>query len=153
MLVIFLADIKGVGKKFEVKEVKDGYAKNFLIPRGIAALATEKAIARASAYMRAVAEKEKMLKAHLDYIAVQLAKTPLVFALKAGDGGKTFGSIGAGDISEKISAMFQNVGSEAVQQIKPRLAKPIKTLGAHSVICDMGLGKQIEISVILTPLE
>ena len=153
MNVILLEDIRGIGKKFDVKKVKDGYAKNFLIPRGIAERATAEALAKISSFKHALAEKEKMLKMRLDDIAKQLAQTPLMFSVKAGDAGRTFGSVGEHDIAEKISAMFPQEDTEVLQKIKPRLLKPIKTLGAHKVACDTGWGRQAEVSVILTALE
>lgn len=151
MRVILHEDIKGIGKKLEIKEVKDGYAKNFLIPRGLAARATPEAVAKAALSEQVRSEKESALNARLEHIARHLQDNPLVFSVKASAGGKAFGSVGAHDILERISSMFPGENRDTLQKIKPRLEVALKVLGTHRVICDMGRGRQVEISVMLTP--
>ena len=122
MKVIYLQDVKGSGKKGEMKNVADGFARNMLLPKGLAVEATEankRAIAREKAK---AAEKYAADKAAAEAQAKQLTAAPVVVRTKVGDNGKLFGSITSMDIAQAVS---EQLGTE-VDKKKIVLDKPIK---------------------------
>ena len=129
MKVILLKDVKGTGKKNEVKEVSDGYARNYLLPKKLAVPAD-------NTNMKELNEKNqsKELKAHKEYeAAVELGKKMeelnVVIYAKAGDGGRLFGSITSKDIAEQIKKQH-NI---EVDKRKITLDEPIRVLGSRFV--------------------
>jgi large subunit ribosomal protein L9 len=129
MKVILLKDIKGTGKKNEVKEVSDGYARNFLLPKKLAVPAD-------NTNMKELNEKNKSKenKAQKEYeAAVELGKRMeelnVVIYSKAGDGGRLFGSITSKDIAEQIKKQH-NI---EVDKRKITLDEPIRVLGSRFV--------------------
>ncbi len=129
MRVILKREVAGLGRPGDVKDVADGYAQNFLLPRGLAIEATAgemKVLARARD-----AERAKQDRAHADAeeLAKRLSETTLVFRLRAGDQGKTFGSVTSKDIAESLQREHKVV----VDKTKVHLPEPLKTLGVHKV--------------------
>ena len=129
MKVILLKDVKGTGKKNEVKEVSDGYARNYLLPKKLAVPAD-------NTNMKELNEKNKSkeLKAQKEYeAAVELGKKMeelnVVIYAKAGDGGRLFGSITSKDIAEQIKKQH-NI---EVDKRKITLDEPIRVLGSRFV--------------------
>ena len=129
MKVILLKDVKGTGKKNEVKEVSDGYARNFLLPKKVAVIADNTA-------MKELGEKKKSeeIKAQKEYeAAVELGKRMeelnVVIYSKSGDGGRLFGSITSKDIAEQIKKQH-NI---EVDKRKITLDEPIRVLGSRFV--------------------
>ena len=129
MKVILLKDVKGTGKKGEVKEVSDGYAKNFLLPKKMAVVADNTNIKELNEK-----NKSKENKAQKEYeAAVELGKKMeelnVVIYAKAGDGGRLFGSITSKDIAEQIKKQH-NI---EVDKRKITLDEPIRVLGSRFV--------------------
>ena len=134
MKVIFTADVKGQGKKGELKEVSEGYGRNYLLPRKLALEAPtdnmntlrlkEKAKAAAIA-----AEKAKALEN-----SKQLESVVVKVAAKAGNGGKLFGAVTSQEISDALKAQY---GIEIEKQ-KIVQAEPIKSYGSYDVKCKFG---------------
>lgn len=134
MKVIFTVDVKGQGKKGELKEVSEGYGRNYLLPRKLAVEATtdnmntlrlkEKAKAAAIA-----AEKAKALEN-----SKQLESLVVKIAAKAGNGGKLFGAVTSQEISDALKAQH---GIEIEKQ-KIVQAEPIKSFGNYEVKCKFG---------------
>lgn len=134
MKVIFSVDVKGQGKKGEMKEVSEGYGRNYLLPRKLAVEATtdnlntlrlkEKAKAAAIA-----AEKEKALEN-----AKQLESVVVKVAARAGSGGKLFGAVTSQEISDALKNQF---GIEIEKQ-KIVQNEPIKSYGSYDVKCKFG---------------
>ena len=134
MKVIFTADVKGQGKKGELKEVSEGCGRNYLLPRKLAVEATtdnmntlrlkEKAKAAAIA-----AEKAKALEN-----SKQLESVVVKVAAKAGNGGKLFGAVTSQEISDALKAQY---GIEIEKQ-KIVQAEPIKSYGSYDVKCKFG---------------
>ena len=129
MKVILLKDVKGTGRKNEVKEVSDGYARNFLLPKKLAVPAD-------NTNMKELNEKNKSKenKAQKEYeAAVELGKRMeelnVVIYSKAGDGGRLFGSITSKDIAEQIKKQH-NI---EVDKRKITLDEPIRVLGSRFV--------------------
>jgi len=129
MRVILKREVRGLGRPGEVKDVADGYAQNFLLPRGLAIEATAGEL-KHLAQERAV-DKAKKDRAHADVeeLAARLATITLVFKLKAGEQGKTFGSVTNKDVAD---ALKKEHGVE-IDRTKISLGEPVKTLGTHSV--------------------
>ena len=129
MKVILLKDIKGTGKKGEVKEVSDGYAKNFLLPKKMAVVADNTNVKELNEK-----NKSKELKAQKEYEeAVELGKKmedmSVAIYSKAGEGGRLFGSITSKDIAEQLKKQH---GVE-VDKRKISLDEPIRVLGSRFV--------------------
>ncbi|HEX5003893.1 MAG TPA: 50S ribosomal protein L9 [Gemmatimonadales bacterium] len=128
MEVILRDDIKSLGKAGELVRVKPGYARNFLLPQGLAYEATEgnkkRIVAETKARnIRLAAEKDAAVAA-----AAGLAAVVLTFTRKAGEEGKLFGSITSQDIADSLAAQGQSVDKRKIE-----LTHPIKTVGEHSV--------------------
>lgn len=146
MKVIFNVDVKGQGKKGELKEVSEGYGRNYLLPRKLAIEATTdnlnalrlKEKARAAAI---AAEKEKAME-NARRLESVLVKIPA----RAGAGGKLFGAVTSQEISEALKAQF---GIEIEKQ-KIVQAEPIKTFGSYEVKCKFGYEINGVIHVMVT---
>lgn len=129
MKVILLKDVKGTGKKGEVKEVSDGYARNFLLKKGLAQEAS-------STNLKELDEKNKSKerKAQIEYeeavlLGKQMENVVITIPVKAGDAGRIFGSITSKEIAEQLKEQ-KNID---VDKRKILLDEPIRTLGARFV--------------------
>jgi large subunit ribosomal protein L9 len=128
MDVILRQDVEALGKAGELVAVKDGYARNFLLPRGLAYQATD------ANRRRLEAERSGKLKRHAgevadaQAIAAKLEPLSLTFTMKAGEGDKLFGSVTAADIAEKLKAEGVAVDKKAIE-----LDEPLKALGVYKV--------------------
>lgn len=129
MKVLLLQNVKGLGKAGEVKEVADGYARNFLIPRGMAVPATPSNLRKAEHQKRIEEEKMKRLAEDAQALAEAISKLTLTFRVKAGQEGKLFGSVTNADIA---LALEKELG-HAFDKRKIELEEPIKHLGTYSV--------------------
>jgi len=129
MKVILIQDVKGSGKKGDVVNVAEGYARNFLFPKNLAIEATEanmKELARQKAALEAK-KAEELGNARL--LAKQLEKVSLTLPVKIGEGGKLFGSINTKDIGEQLEKQY---GLE-IDKRKIELKGPIKSVGTYQV--------------------
>ena len=129
MKVILLKDVKGTGKKGEVKEVSDGYARNFLIKKGVAVEASQ-------TNMKELDEKEKSKerKALIEYeeavlLGKQMEEINIQIEVKAGEGGRLFGSITSKEITEQLKKQ-KNID---IDKRKILMDEPIRTLGSTFV--------------------
>lgn len=128
MKVILNSDVEELGRKGEIVEVSDGYARNFLLPRKLAMAATKGALQQAEAMRRAREERDSKELEDAQQIATRLAKATLVVNAKAGDEGALFGSITSADIAEAIK---QTTGLE-IDRRAIQLTDPIRSVGAHT---------------------
>ena len=142
MKIILLQTIKGLGNKFDIKQVKDGYARNFLLPRGLAKIATEQVIKELETQKAAWEKGEQEIKTKLEALAKELSSQEFKFTLKTGKKGEVFGSVTKDDIKSKLS----------MPDIEIELERPIKTLGEHQVEIDLGKGIKAKVKVITEPL-
>lgn len=129
MKVIVIKDTKNVGKKGDIKNVSDGYAKNFLIPKGIVMEATDANIRDLERKKAADAEKRATDKASAEVLKKKLSEIETVLKTKAGEGGKVFGSVTSKDISD---ALKEQHGIE-IDKKKIVLDTPIKQLGEYTI--------------------
>ena len=128
MDVILRQDVENLGRAGELVSVKNGYARNFLLPRGLAYLASEGNRRRIEAESR---QREKKAGAQLESareFAARLEAVSLTFAMKAGEGDRLFGSVTAADVAERLHAEGFAVEKKAVE-----LHEPIKALGVFKV--------------------
>jgi large subunit ribosomal protein L9 len=128
MEVILREDVKSLGKAGELVKVKPGYARNFLLPKGLAYEATEGNRKRILAESKARAARAAEETSAAQASAAKLAGVTVTLARKAGEGDRLFGSITAQDIADALAKQ-----GHAVDKRKIELEHPIKTLGAHTV--------------------
>lgn len=134
MKVIFNEDVKGKGKKGEMKEVSDGYARNFLIPKGLAAEATTDSINALKLREKAKAKQLEKDKAAARENAAKLENIIVKIPAKAGSAGRLFGSITSKEISDALEAQHGLV----IEKNKIVQPEPIKSFGSFEVKCKFG---------------
>ncbi len=147
MKVILKADVKGTGKKGETVEVADGYARNYLIPRGLAVAASEGALRSIEAERRAQKAKKERQIAELTALRDQLEGQTIQLPAKSGEAGRLFGSITNKDVAEAIS---RHIGKPFDRKMVD-LSTPIKTLGVHSVTLRFGHNITGKVNVEIVP--
>ena len=128
MKVILREDVYNLGKGGELVEVKPGYGRNYLIPRGLAVLANPKNIREVEHQKAVAAAKAAKLKASAEAVAKRLADTPVAFQRKVGEQDKLYGSVTAMDIAEALASRGVQIDRRAID-----LAEPLKTLGDFEV--------------------
>ncbi|MCC6876323.1 MAG: 50S ribosomal protein L9 [Sandaracinaceae bacterium] len=133
MQVVLRDDVENLGRSGELVKVKPGYARNYLIPRGLAAPATRANIAQVEHERKAALARAAKLKKSAQDRASQLDGLVVQIAAQAGENDKLFGSVGAKDIAEAIEA----TGKEGDRK-KIVLDEPIKDLGDHMVKIKLG---------------
>ena len=126
--VILREDIKTLGRAGEMVRVKPGYARNYLLPQGLAYEATEGNKKRIAAETRVRTARNQAERAEAERFAATLSGVSLTLAGKAGEEGKLFGSITSQDIAEALARQGYTVDRRKIE-----LEHPIKTTGAHSV--------------------
>jgi large subunit ribosomal protein L9 len=128
MKLILREDVYNLGKGGELVEVKPGYGRNFLIPRGLAVLANPKNIREVEHQKAVAAAKAAKLKASAEAVARRLSDTPLSFKRKVGEQDKLYGSVTAMDLAEALAARGVQIDRRAID-----LSEPLKTLGDFEV--------------------
>jgi large subunit ribosomal protein L9 len=145
MKIILLEDVRNVGKKFDVKDVSDGYARNFLFPGNLAEPATVGALKKIEA-MKATHEKEdKEIRAHLETIAKKISETKIEFELKADKSGAIFGSVN----KESILKALREHHFVTKERVDIDLKYPIKELGEYVVPVDLKKGVVAELKILV----
>ena len=141
MKVILNKDVKGTGKAGDVVTVSDGYARNMLIPRGLATEATQSNIRQLEKQKAIAAEKKAEEKAAAQELAEKLNKASIKMKIKAGEGGRIFGSITSKDI---VDAINMQLGMD-IDRKKVKLDAPIKQVGQTDV--DMRLYQDVNAKI------
>ena len=146
MKVILKADIKGVGKKDQVINASDGYARNFLFPKNLAVEANKENMSKLKAKQDSVKyqkdqEREEALK-----ISERLSKITLKIKVKAGENGKIFGGVSSKEISQELLSQYKI----EINKKKIDLKETIKTLGVHNIDIKLfeGIVGKLKIEVI-----
>ncbi len=129
MKLILISDVAELGKRGDVVDVSDGYARNFLLPKKKAIKANEGALAQAEAVRTVRLEVELRAREAAENVATQLVGSRVVLAAQAGDEGQLYGSVGAGDIVEGIKRF---TGIE-LDRHQIEIAAPIKAIGLHEI--------------------
>ena len=146
MKVILKADIKGVGKKDEIINASDGYARNFLFPKNLAVEANTENMSKLKAQKDANQYRKDTEKEEAKKVAEKLTKIMVRIQVKAGENGKIFGGVSAKDISENLEKQH-NI---KIDKKKIDLKETIKTLGVHNVDVKLyeGVSGKIKIDVV-----
>ena len=134
MKVILQQDVRGKGKKGQMIEVAEGYARNFLLPRNLAVLATADAMNTMKLQAKAKAKADAEAKAAAQELAGKLKGCQVKSAATGGAGGKLFGAVTAKEISEQLKAQHDM----ELDSKKLVLAEPIKTFGSFEVKAKLG---------------
>ena len=146
MKVILTSDVDKLGKSGEMKQVSDGYATNFLIPKGVAVPAAGGAY---RAWQHDIANREdkrRKEREDAEIAATRIASTTLTMGVKVGEGGKLYGSITSKDIADALARR----GIE-VDRHKIDLDEPLKSLGTYKVAIKVASGMTPEVTVIVEP--
>lgn len=145
MKVILLKDIENLGKKYEIKEVKSGFARNFLFPKNLAKQVTKEALKWLEVQKELAAQKaEEELKKIQDFVS-QVDGLEVVFKVKIGEKGELFESI----TSQKISEKLKEMGFE-IKKTQIELKEPLKELGEFPVKIHFEHNLEAEIKIIIT---
>ncbi len=129
MKILLLQDVRGIGRKFEIKDVADGYARNFLFPKGLAKIADEKGQAEKARHDQQVEAGLAELRAAI----AALAKESFQFHVKTSKDGSVFGSVSKKDIEERLHA-------KGFKKAEVLLEHPIKATGEREVEINFGQG-------------
>lgn len=146
MRLLLRSDVDGLGKKGDLVEVADGYARNYLVPKGFALPATPGIEAQAEAMRRTRQLKDAAEREAAEEIAARLVAFPVTVAAKAGDEGRLFGSVTTADIA---TAIAEQAGIE-IDRRTLVLAEPIKSLGTHSVQVKLHADVEFPVTVEVT---
>ena len=146
MRVIFLQDIPNVAKAGEVKEVADGYGRNFLIPKKLAVLAISSTVNAIEVQSKIKAKKQEKVEAELVELANQLEGKEVTLTARVGAKARVYGSITNAD----IAAELENTAGIVIDKKKIELAEPIRQLGSYEVTVKLGtdLAPKIKVTVI-----
>ena len=134
MKVILLQDVKGKGKKGQMLEVSDGYARNFMLPRKIAVEATADAVNTMRMTDKATQERIAREKAEAMEISKKLRDLTVVVTAKGGGSGRLFGSVTNQEIADALKAK----SGISLDKRKIVMAEPIKNVGTYTVTCKLG---------------
>jgi large subunit ribosomal protein L9 len=143
--VLLLENVKGLGKAGEVKEVADGYARNYLIPRGMAVPATPENLSQAEYKKRIQEAKMKRLAEDMQALAEALSEITLTFKVKVGEKDKLFGSI----TNAEIALALERQLGRPFDKHKVELEEPIKQLGIYSVPIRLMPGLVAQVRVVV----
>lgn len=144
MRVILLKDIENLGKKNEIKEVKDGYARNFLIPKDLAKIATKKAMEQLESQKELEAQKAEEELKETQALIETMEGMEFVINVKLGDEGQLFESI----TPQKIQETLKQSGFD-VKKTQIELSQPVKELGEFSVKIKFDHNLEAEITIII----
>jgi large subunit ribosomal protein L9 len=146
MKVILRRDVKGLGREGDMKEVKDGYARNFLLPTGAAALADKGAIANWERHRDQREERDRQVRTDAETLAQSLSALSLTIPVKAGERGRLFGAVTSHQIADAIHREGIELDRHALH-----LREPIKALGDYRVEVRLMPGVEATVNVSIVP--
>ena len=129
MKVILSDDVEKLGRKGDVVTVADGYARNYLVPKGLALFASKGALRQAEQMRRAREEQERKVKEEAAARVGRLGASPVYISARAGEGGRLFGSVTKADVARAVEEQL----GEPIDRHIVRLEDPIRELGTHQV--------------------
>lgn len=144
MEVILREEVPHLGAVGDVVKVKPGYARNYLLPRGLAAMADRRNIGVLEHQKRMLAEKRERDRKTAESMAQKLTNLRVIIKARAGEEGKLFGSVTNLDIERELTTM-----GFAVERRRIRLADPIKVLGEHSAPVSLGNGVEAHLTIVV----
>jgi len=149
MKVILTKDVQGTGKAGEVKDVADGYARNFLIPRKLAIPATGGALKTVEQRKAAEEKRAATEEASARALADRLTSAPVVLTARVGDQGRLYGSITSADIADQLSSHL----GQPIDKRKIDLDEPIRQLGTHEVTIRLHRAVSATVKVDVQPAK
>lgn len=147
MKIVLRSDVANLGHKGDLVDVADGYARNYLVPRGLAIQATRGVARQAEAMRRSRTVRDTKEREGAEGIARQLAAKRIEIRARAGEGGRLFGSVTTTDLAEALHAQ---AGIE-LDRRKLHLDEPIKTLGVHEVPVRLHAAVTVVVTVEVVP--
>lgn len=147
MKVVLLKDVPGLGGQGSVKDVADGYARNFLIPRGMAVAATKANLANLEQRLRTERERQAKQLKQAEELATKLEGLEITLRAKAGSQGRLFGAITAPDIARELS----RVAGVEIDRHRIDLEGPLKLVGRYDVKVRIPPQHQARVTVIVEP--
>ncbi|MFT3923069.1 MAG: 50S ribosomal protein L9 [Myxococcales bacterium] len=141
--VVLREDVQHLGTAGELVRVRAGYARNFLLPRGVAALATAGSIRQVEEQKKQAIGRAAKLKASATALATQLSGITVEITRQAGEGDRLYGSVTSKDIADAIKAKGYEVAK------KDLVTDGIKELGEHSIVAKLGSGVDAKIKVVV----
>ena len=148
MQIILNENVSSLGKAGEIVTVKDGFARNYLIPQGKATVATKKNIDAIKKRIKIQERKDARTRTNLEALAERLNKLTLKFELQAGDDDKLFGSVTNMMIAEKISEKGYKIDRKEIE-----MEEAIKSVGSHYVIIKLGEGFSGRVKIKVAPAK
>lgn len=145
MKVILLADVKGTGKKGEMHEVSDGFARNFLMPKKLAQPATTQAVGEMKAKQASAAHRAEVEREAAQELATKLCAITVKINAKSGAGGRLFGAVTTKEIAE---AMSEQVGT-AIDKKKVAIDADIKAYGTYEANVKLHAGISAKVKVVV----
>lgn len=145
MEVLLLKDVDRLGEAGEIKRVSDGYGRNYLIPHGLAVMATPGAIKQAEKHRQATARRQDKELSQAQALAQMLDGETVSFQARAGESDRLYGSITNVNIAE---ALEEKIGQE-VDRRKIDLEEPLKELGTHAVTIRLAPGAEAKVTVVI----
>lgn len=144
MKIILLKNVEGIGKKGETKNAADGHARNFLIPRKLAIIATDKAIKELEKEKEIEAQKAEQALQHVEEVVSQIDGLEIEVPTKVDDTGKLYGSIN----DQKISQFFKDRGFD-IKKNQIKILQPIKEVGEYPITITFDHGLEAVVKLII----
>jgi len=141
--VILRQDLKGVGKAGAIAEVAEGYARNYLLPRGLAQEATAGNLTQIAGRKAAESKRDEKLLAETKELAARIESLPVEVTAKAGERGKLFGAVTNAHVAEALKALH---GAD-IDRHKIEISETIKATGDHAGVVRLPLGVQARITI------
>jgi large subunit ribosomal protein L9 len=148
MKVILREDIEKVGKSGQIVEVKDGFGRNYLIPRGLAAVATRKNVSHLEHEKRIIGDVQKKKRGTAELLADKLANLSLTIFCQVGEQDKLFGAVTSRDIADQLRREGYEIDRRQIV-----LEDPLKQLGVFTVPVKLGEGIEVALKVWLVRKE
>lgn len=145
MKVVFLKDVSAKGRRGEIRDVADGYARHFLFPKGLALPATPSAIKMANTESKDRAQRQARLQEDIDEVIKRIKGQELNFKARAGLKGRLHGAITSADIASELSRL----ADFEIDKKRVMLEEPLRQLGSYDVVIRLGPGWEATVKVII----
>lgn len=149
MKIFLKQDVPNVGQEHEIVEVADGYARNYLLPQGLAVRATKGRIRQAREIAAAQRRRAERAQAHSEELVDRLAEITLTFTMRAGETGRLYGSVTSADVADRLE---ESLGDEFDRRWL-EMGQPIRELGEHSVDVNLEGGVRGQVKVVIEAEE
>jgi large subunit ribosomal protein L9 len=152
MKVVFFEEVEGTALVGEIKEVKNGFARNYLLPRQLAGPTTRNNLVRAERLAQADAIRQEKLDGEANPVALAIAGAEMTFQARVGEQGRLFGSITARDIAEKLTEIAsESIPGAVIEHRQVLLAQSLRSLGTEEVRVRLTRNVSAQVSVTVEP--